>query len=505
MWERRAAALAFALAVGLAAVIIVAQPLRSPWWTYADADASYTSVALNLVAGYPAEFVDHPGLPLTEATALVFGADALLRGNVTRADREAYVDARLLDLDRTRLIFRGLSALLYLLGAALAFLLLARLLGHWTWGLAGSLLWLAAPGLQPMAIQLRPDVALAVGCLVFAYVVGRAVEVRDERLYAGAAFVAGLALMLKLHAIGLLAPLIVAVLWRPALVAWRPPWRRIGWPAGALASFSVLVNWDRLPFTPTAAQLVALAGALALTLVATFAASRRRATAVPLAYAAGVLLPVLLDPVDGLQALVVLAKSAVGQGVSDVPSFQTSLLALDDLAGFAGLVVFGVAALSAVYGVRSGDARPVVWAIGAMTLGVLAWARPVAAHYLAPSFVLAVPAALWLFQRARGARASLLVWPFVLLVAWPAFHDRNAPAKRAAQLEEAGERTRARLVEGLGPNEVRFVPPAAPDPDVRYFELVQLYVRHSPAYPYRLLPMTEAAARFAEEHDLEPR
>ena len=89
MWERRSAALAFVLALGIAATIVAAQPLRSPWWTYADADASYTGVALNLVAGHPAQFVDHPGLPLTEATALVFGADALLRGNVSRADREA--------------------------------------------------------------------------------------------------------------------------------------------------------------------------------------------------------------------------------------------------------------------------------------------------------------------------------------------------------------------------------------------------------------------------------
>ena len=87
VWERRAAALAFVLAIVVAAVVVFAQPLRSPWWTYADADASYTGAALNLVAGYPAEFVDHPGLPLTEAAALAFGADALLRGNLSRADR----------------------------------------------------------------------------------------------------------------------------------------------------------------------------------------------------------------------------------------------------------------------------------------------------------------------------------------------------------------------------------------------------------------------------------
>ena len=250
---------------------------------------------------------------------------------------------------------------------------------------------------------------------------------------------------------------------------------------------------------------MALAAALGLTLVATLVAARRRAAPVALAYAAGVLLPVLLDPEDGLQALVVLAKSAAGQGVSDVPSFRTPLAGLDDLAGFGGLVLFAVAALSVVFGLRRGDPRPVVWAVGALTLGVLAWARPVAPHYLAPSFVLAVPAALWLFQRTPGARASLLVWPVVLLIAWPAFEDRNAPAKHAARLEAAGKAARAKALVGLAPNEVRLVPSYRPDPDVRYFELVQLYVRHSPTYPYRLLPRTDAAIRYAESRGLEPK
>jgi hypothetical protein len=503
--ERRAAVVAFAVALALAALIVAAQPLRSPWWTYADADASYTGAALNLVAGYPAQFVDHPGLPLTEATALVFGADALLRGHVSHADREAYVDTRLLDLDRTRTVFRGLAALLYLAGAALAFLLIARLFGHWTWGLAGSLLWLATPGLQPMAIQLRPDVALALCCLVFAYLVGRAVEMRDARLYAGAAFVAGLALMLKLHAIGLLVPLVVAALWRPPRIAWRPPWQRLAWVAAALVAVSIVLNVDRLPYTPTAAQLIALVSVLGLTGAATFVAAWRHAGVVPPAYAAGVLLPVLLDPQDGLQALVVLAKSAAGRGVSDVPSFTTPISALDGLLSFGGLVLLAIAAAAAVVGLRRGDARPVVWTVGAVALGVLAWARPVAPHYLAPSAVLAIPAALWLIQTAPRARASLLIWPFVLLIAWPALDNRDASAESARALEAAGQTMRARALAGLGPNDVRFVPSYSPDPDVRYFELVQLYVRHSPDYPYRLLPMTDAALSYAEAHGLEPK
>ena len=35
----------------LAALVVEAQPLRSPWWTYADADATYTASGLNLMLG----------------------------------------------------------------------------------------------------------------------------------------------------------------------------------------------------------------------------------------------------------------------------------------------------------------------------------------------------------------------------------------------------------------------------------------------------------------------
>ena len=179
-WAARWAALAFATTVTLAALIASAQPVRSPWWTYADADASYTAAALNHVMGETSRFVDHPGLPVTEVTALTFGVDALLEErSLSDAARKRYVDDKLLHLDSARGVFRGLAIAAYLLGAVLSFLLIGRLLGHWTWGFAAGILWLAAPGLVAMSIQLRPDVLLAVLCLVFAYAVGRALQTRD--------------------------------------------------------------------------------------------------------------------------------------------------------------------------------------------------------------------------------------------------------------------------------------------------------------------------------------
>ena len=149
----------------------------------------------------------------------------------------------MLDLDRTRPVFRGIAIAWYLAGALLAFLLLGRLFGHWAWGLAGGLAWIAAPGLAAMSIQFRPDVPLAVLCLVFAFLVGRAVETRSPLLFAAAAFELGLATMVKLHAGGLLPALALAAVWRAPLAAWQPPWRRFAWATGALAAFAVLVNW----------------------------------------------------------------------------------------------------------------------------------------------------------------------------------------------------------------------------------------------------------------------
>ena len=91
LWSERWAVLAAAAVVAVAVLIVVAQPLRSPWWTYADADASYTASALNLLLGEDVTFVDHPGLPLTEALAITFGAETLIEEGSLSESRAARV------------------------------------------------------------------------------------------------------------------------------------------------------------------------------------------------------------------------------------------------------------------------------------------------------------------------------------------------------------------------------------------------------------------------------
>ena len=88
---------------------------ESPWWTYADADASYTASALNLCSGDEAT-VRRPSRPAAHrGVALAFGRRRARWTREPLARRAAALRRRtLLDLDRARWLFRGFAALLYL-------------------------------------------------------------------------------------------------------------------------------------------------------------------------------------------------------------------------------------------------------------------------------------------------------------------------------------------------------------------------------------------------------
>jgi hypothetical protein len=480
-------------------------------------------------------FVDHPGLPLTEAATIAFGVDNLLkRGNLSDQARLSYANEQLLDLDRTRGIFRGIAIVVYVLGAALAFVLLARLLGHWTWGFAAGLLWLAAPGLAAMSIQLRPDVALAVLTLVFAYLIGRAVATRSALLYGLAAFVVGFAVMVKLHALALLVPLSLATIWRPPDRHARAQMRRdlaaferrrrllIATAVSTWLVLAFLLNRSKFPFPPKASQLGALAlvvGAAGGYAAAAFAAARitalRRVEAVfdrlpayvVLAFAAGLLLPVTLSVDDGLSALVYLGRNLRGEGVqAGIEPFSTPLSQLDDIVSVRVVVFFLIGALAGVVGIARRDPRPVVWTVGALAAGAFAYARPPNVHYFAPAYVLCIPAVLWLLRPEPRARASFLIWPVVLYLVWPVYDHRNAPAAEAEQFAQLVAPAKAYAEPRLEFDDVVLVPSYWPFADSRYFELVRdEATRYGPEYPYRYLPITAKAADYAADRRLRPR
>jgi Dolichyl-phosphate-mannose-protein mannosyltransferase len=516
----RVAALAFTLLA--AGSIVVAQPLTSPWWTYADADAAYTASSLNELLGEPLRYLDHPGLPLEELGAIAFGLQAAgERAAGTVSSRRAFVDEELLHLDRARPVFRGLAVALYLLGALLSFLLAERLFGHWSWGLACGLLWLGAPGLTAMSIQFRPDVAVSVLLVVFAYLVGRAADTRSEVAYLAAAAVLGLATMTKMHAAGAVVALVVAVVWRPPppgwgdrLRAWLDRRRRLlllvaaGWFA-----LAVLGNGIRGLSMPSGEQLRWLLGpplfvaALALLASGVQRATRSRALhrifnpffALVLAFVlVGMWVPVTFDVADGVQALVNVGHGLSGGGINaDIPLFSASLDQLRGTPLRQATVVFAVALLAGAIGVVRRDPKPVAWALGAAVLAVMAQARLAAIHYFAPAFVLSMFALLWLAAR-NGARVTpVLLWPLVLYVALPSWHARHGPAAEARAFAGSVAPAKAVLERRLQPGEVALVPPFWPFADARFYQLVQQYVSYVPAYPYRTLPATVPAAELA--------
>jgi hypothetical protein len=519
------AALAAALAVSL--VVVVAQPVRSEWWTYADADATYAAASLNLLLGEPLRYLDHPGLPLEELGAAAFGVqEAIDRARGATASTRSFVDGLMLDLDRTRPVFRGLAIALYLAGALLAFLLLGRLFGHWGWGLAGGLAWVAAPGLAAMSIQFRPDVPLTLLCLVFAYLVGRAVETRSPFLFAAAAAELGLATMVKMHAAGLLPALMLAAVWRHPPAGWWPELRaglvaaarrNRGWlvPLGlALAVLSLVLNVRRLPWNPTAEQLVAtLVPPLAVAdffglawFAHRFGLQRwtRRVLdpfygLVAAAFLAGLALPIALSVPDGMQAMISIEKGLSGQGINEsVEPFSAPLEQLQHFPLRQALFVFGLAGVAALVGLVRRDPLPVVWFVGALSLGVMAEARLAAIHYFAPAFVVALPAAFWLVRRARGGAAPVLAAVLVAYLVLPQLEHRHSRPYDPG-LPAVVEPSLAGVEARLRPGELAVTPSYWPHPDTRYFDVVLPYVAYTPPYPYRFVSDSARAPELAED------
>jgi Dolichyl-phosphate-mannose-protein mannosyltransferase len=526
--------LALAAVLTFAALAVDAQPLRSPWWTYADADATYTAAGLNLMLGREVTFVDHPGLPITEAVAVASGIDALMEeGSLSRDARMRYVDRTLLDLDGARGLFRGFAVAFYLLGALLAFVLAARLFGHWSWGLANGLFWLAAPGLIPMSIQLRPDVLLAALCLVFAFAIARAVDRRSVGWYAAAALLVGFTTMVKLHALALLLPLLVAALWRPPTENELPAARdrargyvqahrvAVGAIAGLWLALAVTLNWDRFPFDPTASQLGATLVLLGLGVAAVGAAELAARSGVPalvrrvasrfhallvVSFIGGLLIPVAFDVQDGMRTFVYIARNTSGRGVQEgIEPFSTPLSALGDIVSTPIVFVFAFALLAGIVGTLRREPVPIVWAVAALATGAFAYARPPNVHYFAPAFVFSALALLWLLQREPRTRMPLLAWLIVLYVVWPAWDNRHSAAAEQEQFAASVTSAKRYVDARLAPGEFALVPSYWPFADARYFELVQIYVDHSPAYPYRYLPATAAVRTFEQPRQMRPR
>jgi hypothetical protein len=526
---RRGPTIGAGLAVAAAVLFLALQPIRESWWHWADPDGAYAGSSLNILFGNHTHYLDHPGLPTQDALAIAFGAEYLV-GKATGAfdTRQAFVEDRMLDLDQSRVVYRLWAALLFVGAALLVYVAVWRLLGHWTWGLAGSLVFLGAPGLGAISFLLRPDAAVAALCLAVGYLSVTAFERRSAWRYAGAAALLGLAMTVKLTAIAMVVPLAVAALWRAPGPDWAAGFTRAGaawlrrhalWLAPVLLAWIVLCivfNRERLPVLQTDEQRgILLTGATVLLGYAGLAVVAERFdipwanrlfrtfyASLGLAFVAGLALPATLVLDDGVQMLVSIKETLTGgrvnEGIEPFENFTWSAVRRYPLN--VGFVVIGLGVLAGGVALVRRRYWPFLLALGSLVLATMAAARYSYDYYYAPAFAVAIPGVLWLLGRARSGTMPIYLWiPVLALFGWTVTHVQTWEQRQERAVDDAAQELADEL---LAPGEVMMtLDYYFPVEDVRFDSLVDGFVDHVPAYPYRFVHRPEVAA----ERGLVPR
>jgi Dolichyl-phosphate-mannose-protein mannosyltransferase len=513
----------------VALLLAFLQPIGAPWWILSDPDGQYLGSSLNILIGNHTYFLDHPGLPTQDALAVGFGGQYLLdkaRGKVD--NRQQFVDRKFLDLDSARSLYRTWAVLVWIAGALLVYWAVGRFLGHWTWGLAGGLLYLCAPALVDHAFGLRPDSPLSALCAAIAVLIAVGFTQRRAAAYAWAAALLGLALTFKTPAIFMAVPLIVAAVWRPPADGWGRPFagntlrwlrRHVYWlvPLAAVWTYiCYLFNRERLPvFTNDPQRHAALNWLLVLVffLVAGFVADRFRigivrrvfsvfTALVVVAFTLGYALPVTLILDDGIQSVVTtwdtLKGGQVNENITLFSNFDLSTLFTYPVWSATLLVALAVAA--AVIGARRRIWWPALLALTALALDISAAARLNYPNYYGPAATVAILPALWLIKGNR-IRVPLAGWVLVAALLIPVFVE----LKTSASGDEAVNAAAQQLADQrLKPGEVMIVPIyTIPIEDVRFAGLVDGFVDYVPSnYPYRFLDPT---SRALQERPLKPR
>jgi hypothetical protein len=516
------------LALAAAFLVVALQPVRHSWWLSADPDGAYVGNSLNILLGNHTNYLDHPGLPTQDALAIGFGAQYLI-GKATGgiSDRESFANDRMLDLDQARPLYRTWAMILFLGATLLVYAVVRRLLGHWTWGLAGSVLFVTAPGLATVSLLLRPDWALAALCLGAGYFTVTAFDHRSPTRYTAAAMLLGFAMTMKLAAIGMAVPLAVAAVWRSPDSGWlrristtvAPRARRhVLWLVPTAVVWVVLCwifNRERLPIIQTDDQrAILINGATFLGGYALFAWLVERFR-IPwadrifrlfyawlmLAFVVGLALPLSLVLDDGIQSLVAMRETLTGGRVNEgvEPFADFSLHSFLDYPLSAAGVIIALGLAAGVLGIARRRYWPFILALGTLVLATMAAARLSQPNYYAPAFAVAIPGALWLFTRRGSRPVPYLLWlPVLLFLGLGLAHDESAQWERESETNAAAQQLADDL---LRPGEVILAPSYYfPVEDVRFGSLVDGFADHVPEYPYRFL----SAPRVAAERGLTP-
>jgi hypothetical protein len=502
--------------VAVTAVVLAVQPLRSPWWSGYDYDTVYGASALALLRGERSAFYDHPGVPLQETLAGALTVTSLV--SAPDEDRAGRADAFLADLDRLRPYLRTLAAAFLVLSALIAFAAVAWVFRSAAAGAFAGLCLLAAPDVIAWAAVLKPDPLLAALSVATVALLVEGARRRSASLYVGAAATIGFAISVKVHALGLLAPLAAAVVfWPPrtvaprdviaeALAAVRRQRRVLTVIAAVGLVLAVLLNaLAALPDARSLAELgvaVVLATGLALVLQrATRRTSARRyvdlAIMLGAAGLAGAIVPNLLYANMPGPMLRWLAVTLSGRGVET--TVGSTVAPWDVLQPWGGLAA--LAAVGLVIALRAGDRTTLLWAFAAAAMGGLALLRYGSVHYYTPAIALLAPLAL-------PALAALARWPLVLAVAlfvvfFPAYRAGIDEARDRGQIARETERVNEWVEPRLQNGEVALT--FLESNDSRYFNLVRFYDGTDREPVYRFLPATSDGVAYAASHNLHVR
>ena len=508
----RTKAWAAGVVTAVALALVSFQPLGSPWWTGFDFDAAYVGSALRLARGETSNFYDHPGAPLQEALAVSFTAARVVSGE----PRDQRVDGWLADLDSTRPFLRAWGTFFFVVSALLVLVTVGWVMGHAGWGVLGALLFLGAPDLIAWAAVVKTDVLLAALSVVAVGLTVEAYRRRSAGLYLAAAAVVGYDASVKVHAVGLLVPLALALALRPPDPGWTRALARLvsrhrrplAIGLGAWVLLALLVNLTAAP--PEARPLLELLaglGATALACAAAWFLLRETSAAGRVAIgigavaagAAGLVVPNLLYasfPAPMVRWIVITAS---GGGVN--AGARPALNPVDVLEPWTALVI--VAAIGALLAARAREWASLLWAVGALAMGLLAFLRYGELHYYAPAIALLVPLALCTLGQITPRPGVLAGALTVALLAVP-YRVGIDTARDRGTIAESTARVNRWVEARLGEGEVALT--ELESSDSRYFYIVRIYAPEgSPEPAYRFLPASHEAAAYVRERGLRVR
>jgi hypothetical protein len=156
-----------------------------------------------------------------------------------------------------------------------------------------------------------------------------------------------------------------------------------------------------------------------------------------------------------------------------------------------------VAAVGLVYALSRREWDALLWALGSVTLGFLAYLRFGEIHYYTAAIAAAVPLVLRALRAVPVAR-TVVAAVVVAAVLWQPYRDQVEAARARGDEATRTDQVNDWVAPRLQANDVALTFLEADD--ARFFHLVRFYTPWAPARDYRFLPPDTEAAQWIRGH-----